>query len=572
MRLSEILKTTETFTTASSKLSPAPMKVPAVRPPADPAPETSPKVPSPQEISVMAEKIRREIQSQFEKEFQAKWNSAQEESKRLREEIIKAEEEKFFARAESFKKEKNQLVSQLEELRRQTQIQSEQGSTIAVLQKQISDMTLQLRARTETLSEDERRKAEKKLREEWDAAAHSRFQELERKIKERDKVIEDLRRPQSTGMVSTQTPHEEVSVWQKTPPVTPRMPSVPVFNMQSAREAQRFYNELVQHTRRIFDGFTQGQALELQTIQPLISKFVNLPHSQLDEFVGIVVEPYPEHDFFPYQAVNVMALCTLLGTDLRIEGAELEDLALAGLLYDISLLKIKDGLSYPKQLSEGLRNELKRHPQESVEVLKAFVSDRVQTAVLQHHELCNGRGYPSGLMEEAIHLHAKVLAVADTFEAMVHVRPYRQKAYEASEAVKTMVERERGLYDRNVMKALLNRVGLYPVKSYVELTNKQVARVLKQNRLFPVSPVIEVEFDEDGNKMNPSQIVDLSKNQLLHISGPLKTSQPYTTEKMAREKEKEESRNNLLMAVREIGPLLIIAVILAFFVYLVVKI
>ena len=73
---------------------------------------------------------------------------------------------------------------------------------------------------------------------------------------------------------------------------------------------------------------------------------------------------------------------------------------------------------------------------------------------------------------------------------------------DVSSAMKEMVENGRGVYDREVFKALMSRVGLYPVMALVELSNRQIARVIKQNRKFPLSPIVRVEFDESGEKLN----------------------------------------------------------------------
>lgn len=588
MRFSDIIKPSDSDleapakpqTQASHPVAPAPPPVP----PPPPA-YTAPK-PSQEDLSAMVGRVRQELQAQFEKEAQAKLEAAKNEARRFQEELIKAEEEKSFARAESLKKEKMQLLQQMEELKNENlqfraaqqsleelkkQMVFSQEKLAESFQKKLADMDALLKNRPADNLDEERKKIEKQVRDELDAATRDKITELEQRVKESEKKAQAAA-AKPVMPASAPIPAPAASL-EETPSVKPVSVTIPLYHPDVAREAITFYEKLVHVGRGIFDQHHKNQDLDLRQLSKLMSELARLSPPLQDELIGIVVEPYPEEDYFVYHAANIGILCILLGMALKLDGKELEELGIAGFLHDISLLAFKEGLSYPKQLSADLQTELKRHPERSAEIVGPYVSELVKTAILQHHELSNGKGYPNGLLNDAIHLFAKIINIADSFEAMVHVRPYRPKPYEVSEAVKEMIEKERGLYDRDVVKALLSRVGLYPIKSYVELSNKQVARVLRQNHLFPISPVIQAEFDEDGNKIQPPIVIDLSKNQLLHITGPLKTGHSYSKEKISHEKEaKPAAAGMILVIIKELAPLMIIAMILGLFVYLVVKV
>lgn len=579
MRFSDIVKSTDAVVeTSSSRQAPPRPSPPAV----SAAPVSAPRV-TQEDLSAVADRIRKELQVQFEKEVQVRLEAAKEEARRAQEELIKAEEAKSFARAESLKKEKNQLLEQLDALKLENkefkaaqqsleelkkQMVFSQEKLAESFQQKIADLDAQLRNRPSDSLEAERRKIEKQVREELDAATRDRINDLERKVKEAQYSAEKKK----TIAPSEDTPKTEGSFAPEPAAVKPINVPIPLNHPDAAREAIAFYEKFVHAGRGIFDQYLKNQELDLNQLVKVVSELSQLSSSLQDELIGIIVDPYPEEEYSVYHAVNVAILCVLLGISMKLEEKHLEELGMAGFLHDISLLTVKEGLSYPKQLSPDLQAELKKHPERSAEIIAPYVSDLVKTAVLQHHELSNGKGYPNALLNDAIHIYAKIINIADAFEAMVHIRPYRSKPYEVSEAVKEMIEKERGLYDRDVVKALLSRVGLYPIKSYVELSNKQIARILRQNRLFPISPVIQVEFDEDGNKIQPPVIIDLSKNQLLHITGPLKTGHSYSKEKITQEREKKVAQNAVFLLIKELIPLLVIALILGLFVYLVVKI
>jgi HD-GYP domain-containing protein (c-di-GMP phosphodiesterase class II) len=101
---------------------------------------------------------------------------------------------------------------------------------------------------------------------------------------------------------------------------------------------------------------------------------------------------------------------------------------LAGLLHDVGKIAVRDDvLSNPTSLSVEESEEIKRHPDEGWGILYGPEAlDDVLVGVLHHHERWDGRGYPDGLKEDAIPLDARILAVADTFDAMTSDRSYRK--------------------------------------------------------------------------------------------------------------------------------------------------
>ena len=214
---------------------------------------------------------------------------------------------------------------------------------------------------------------------------------------------------------------------------------------------------------------------------------------------------------------------------------------------------------------------MKQHPRKSAQLFEGLLSDATLKAILQHHETLNGKGYPEGLMGKDIHLYARIVQCVDSFEAMTHQRPYRKKALDVNTAIKEIIETGRSIYDRDVLKALMSRVGLYPVMTLVELSNKQIARVVRQNRQFPLSPVVRIEFDEQGSKMKNPPILDLKENQLVHIVGPLSPVVSYGSKEVEKSKKKPPKQKKWTF-IKEIIPFLMIIGLIAFFVYILLKI
>ncbi len=119
---------------------------------------------------------------------------------------------------------------------------------------------------------------------------------------------------------------------------------------------------------------------------------------------------------------------------------EAEQMKIAALMQDLGLLRVpKEVLMKPGKLSEEEWRLIKQHPLWSLELVDppAILTETVESAVKHHHERFDGTGYPEGLKGEQIPLPARILAVADTFDALCSERPYRP-AYPVEQAVKEM--------------------------------------------------------------------------------------------------------------------------------------
>ena len=143
--------------------------------------------------------------------------------------------------------------------------------------------------------------------------------------------------------------------------------------------------------------------------------------------------------------LRVARLCVHIGRQLSMSAAELRLLARAGLMHDIGKLGIPDAvLSKHSALDEAEWTLIRSHPEMGLTLLhRAGQSSREVLAVLYHHERLDGSGYPYGLSGEAIPVEARIVAVADTYDALTSDRPYRRACSHAD--ARRVLEAEAGL-------------------------------------------------------------------------------------------------------------------------------
>jgi HD-GYP domain-containing protein (c-di-GMP phosphodiesterase class II) len=153
--------------------------------------------------------------------------------------------------------------------------------------------------------------------------------------------------------------------------------------------------------------------------------------------------------------LRVARLCVHIGRQMSMSASELRVLARAGLMHDIGKLGIPEAvLEKHSPLDESEWILMRTHPEMGLTLLdRAGQSSREVLAVLYHHERLDGSGYPYGLKAEAIPIEARIVAVADTYDALTSDRPYR-KACSPAEARRVLVEEAGTRLDSNAVAAL----------------------------------------------------------------------------------------------------------------------
>ena len=155
--------------------------------------------------------------------------------------------------------------------------------------------------------------------------------------------------------------------------------------------------------------------------------------------------------------LRVARLCVHIGRQMSMSATELRLLARAGLMHDIGKIGIPEAvLGKDSALDEAEWNLMRAHPEMGLALLdRAGQSSREVLAVLYHHERLDGSGYPYGLKAEAIPIEARIVAVADTYDALTSDRPYRKASGEVE--ARRVLREEAGLrLDPNAVSALFS--------------------------------------------------------------------------------------------------------------------
>jgi HD-GYP domain-containing protein (c-di-GMP phosphodiesterase class II) len=229
--------------------------------------------------------------------------------------------------------------------------------------------------------------------------------------------------------------------------------------------------------------------------------------------MDFVLNGSPEvESYIHLHALNLSILSLLIWRELGGENAKL--ICAIGMIHDVGMFDLPWDLIHGGPISDPdsrrLIEEHPRHTLRRLEPVRGTIPDEMLMAAVQEHERMDGSGYPEGIEREEIHIPARVIQVADLFEALTHPRPYREGHMEPFEAMCHIVrEVKEGKLDRNVVSAFIDSVSIYPVGSFVELSDGRAAKVVSANRGYPFRPKV---MPQGG-----SETVDLSEKPDLYI-------------------------------------------------------
>lgn len=199
------------------------------------------------------------------------------------------------------------------------------------------------------------------------------------------------------------------------------------------------------------------------------------------------------HDDLTYvHSMNVALISNVMAGWLGMSQEDTEILTLAGLLHDIGKVKIPvEIIAKPGKLTDEEYNIIKSHPQLGYDILKdKNIDERIKRAALMHHERCDGRGYPNRLSGKDIDDMAKIIAIADVYDAMTADRVYRKGM--CPYTVIEHFESEKSVYDVKYLMAFLERIANTYVSNEALLTNGEIGKIVLINKLKLSRPIVMV--------------------------------------------------------------------------------
>jgi HD-GYP domain-containing protein (c-di-GMP phosphodiesterase class II) len=271
----------------------------------------------------------------------------------------------------------------------------------------------------------------------------------------------------------------------------------------------------------IANNVRQDKPMELSKAIDWIDLVVDDLLMKDKELLSLFYESTPENHLYGHM-INVSIMSIEVGLGLGYNKSRLNKLGLAAFLMDVGMFKVENIVLQSRSTSEEEFSKIKQHPVYSAKILSQIkdVSELVVNAVKEHHERINGKGYPEGLKDTEISEYARIITVVDVYEALTHDRPNLKKI-SPHEAIKEMLYSGSASFDAKILKVLIDKIGIYPIGSWVELNSNEIGKVINVNDEFPLKPVINLLFDSSRSRLAETRLIDLSRQTNLFIKRPL---------------------------------------------------
>jgi len=207
--------------------------------------------------------------------------------------------------------------------------------------------------------------------------------------------------------------------------------------------------------------------------------------------------------------------------DLAIRyGMDLTPLGLGCMFHDIGMLPIEYIYTKDKPLTDEEREMIRNHPTAGAESLPPEFAPVAKMVVRTHHENYDGTGYPDGIKKEKLHVFSRVIRIVDAYDAGTSNRIYRHKKCAARILWELSAGPHKHHFDPTIARILLHLVQPFPIGARVRINTGQWAVVIRHDRQQPFRPHIIVAYDEEGKKLQKSQLkppIRLSKHDKIRL-------------------------------------------------------
>ena len=274
--------------------------------------------------------------------------------------------------------------------------------------------------------------------------------------------------------------------------------------------------------RKLFASLNAGQPVRLEVVKSISQDGLFRVAEDMDLFVHLGISPtrggYPSR-----HSLGVGILAMAIGTTLGWDEDTLLDLGVGCLVHDLGMLGIRRAPYQDKRiLLPSELAEVAKHPVLTFELLQRhldLIPASSRMVAYQMHERCDGSGYPRGYGVDRIHYLTKIAAVADVFVALISPRPHRPGSMPYHALKQILLDTKNGLFDPDVVRALLQTVSLFPIGSYVRLNDGRTGKVIRASDQLYDRPIVEVV--KSGDPSHQPGVVDLAAQDEVKIIGAL---------------------------------------------------
>lgn len=279
--------------------------------------------------------------------------------------------------------------------------------------------------------------------------------------------------------------------------------NVPVETSDNTRMemVQKVYDEYMNYIEKMFTFYATNKQINLEELSDTVKELCMF----IKDHRRYILRINPSSDnssknFLIMHSMRTTVIAIVIAMQMHIPLSKMVELGVTCVLHEIGMLKLPPQVYMTsRQLTPGEKVQILKHPLFGYAIAKDMNFPlAIQLGILEHHEKENGTGYPRRLTSDKISINAKIISVACSYEAITAPRTYKDER-SAFVAILELLKNNNHQYDDDVIKALLLSVSLFPIGSYVYLSNRKVALVIDSNPDSPKFPIVQSLSEKEDN-------------------------------------------------------------------------
>lgn len=282
---------------------------------------------------------------------------------------------------------------------------------------------------------------------------------------------------------------------------------------------EQVYNEYMNYIENVFTHYSTHKVIDQNDLSETVQQLCIFIKENRRYILRLTQNPKKsDRNFIVVHAMRTAVLGIAIAMQLHLPLSKMIEVGITCIIHEIGMLRLPPQLyNTSKKLTAGQRTQISRHTVFGYTIVKDLnFPVTIQLGVLEHHEKENGLGYPRRLSGEKISPIAKIVSVVCTYEAISSPRSYKDER-STFDALLEMIQNREKAYDDTVLKALLYTVSLYPIGTYVYLSNRKIGVVVDSNQKNPKCPAVQMitEKQADGSDIIVQTSEELSILRIL---------------------------------------------------------
>lgn len=283
-------------------------------------------------------------------------------------------------------------------------------------------------------------------------------------------------------------------------------------------EVQAYYREMIKFLKIVFDRFQLKGELRILELTEKVKEIITQIREHRKYIISIQQESSESENYLVVQSIKTTILSLVIADYLKMPPHRQIELGIASLMHQIGMLRIPPQIYMSERiLTEQEKKTIKAYPVLGFKILKELdFPPAICIAVLDHREYMDGTGYPRALTSDKISQYGKILGVTSSYTAATGVRPFKN-GIDGHSGIMDLVRNSGKKYDDNFLRALVYTLSVYPVGTYVLLSNNTRGIVIETDPDKPKYPVVKLLINDNGNIFMEQPILHTSEHDDIKI-------------------------------------------------------